>query len=262
MPKPLPEIRRQCALRLLGLHRAAHSGHIASSLSCLEILVDLCFGRMGADDILILSKGHAASALYTVLSLSGRLPEADLDSFYREGTLLAAHPPCSGAIKSIPFGTGSLGHGLGLACGTAFSTRFTERQFRTYAVLSDGDCNEGSTWEAALFAAHHRLDNLTVILDLNGLQGIGRTGEILNLEPITDKWRAFGFAVAVAKDGNDFSSLEEAHASLGAASSPRCLIARTVKGHGVTYMQDRMEWHYRPMDDAQYSLAVRETTGG
>ncbi len=96
MPKPLPEIRRQCALRLLGLHRAAHAGHIASSLSCLEILVDLCFGRMNADDTLILSKGHAASALYTVLSLSGRLPEADLDTFYREGTLLAAHPPCSG----------------------------------------------------------------------------------------------------------------------------------------------------------------------
>lgn len=259
MSQSLPEIRRQCAARLLGLHHAAHSGHIASSLSCLEILVDLCFGRMTADDTLILSKGHAASALYTVLSLSGRLPEAELETFYQDGTLLAAHPPCSGVINSIPFGTGSLGHGLSLAAGTAFSTRYTRKKFHTYAVLSDGDCNEGSTWEAALFAAHHRLDNLTVIVDLNGLQGIGRTNEILNLEPITDKWRSFGFAVAVAENGNDFTSLAQAHASLANITGPRCVIARTVKGHGVTYMQDRMEWHYLPMDEAKYAQAVRET---
>lgn len=215
---------------------------------------------MAPDDKLILSKGHAASALYTVLSLSGRLPEAELDSFYQDGTLLAAHPPCSGAIQAIPFGTGSLGHGLSLACGTAFSTRFTRKQFHTYAVLSDGDCNEGSTWEAALFAAHHRLANLTVILDLNGLQGIGRSRDILNLEPITDKWRAFGFAVAVAENGHDFASLAAAHDRLAVANVPRCLLARTTKGHGVTYMQDRMEWHYLPMSDAQYAQAAAETS--
>lgn len=258
MPPSLPEIRRQCATRLLGLHHAAHSGHIASSLSCLEILVDLCFGRMAPDDTLILSKGHAASALYTVLSLSGRLPETELETFYQDSTLLAAHPPCSGAIKSIPFGTGSLGHGLSLACGTAFSTRFTGKQFHTYAVLSDGDCNEGSTWEAALFAAHHRLDSLTVILDLNGLQGIGHTKDILTLEPIADKWRAFGFTVAVANDGNDFASLSQAHRELADTSGPRCLIARTVKGHGVSYMEDRMEWHYLPMSETQYEQARQE----
>ncbi len=260
MSPPLLEIRRQCAARLLGLHHAAHSGHIASSLSCLEILVDLCFGRMTPDDKLILSKGHAASALYTVLSLSGRLPEAALETFYQDGTLLAAHPPCSGAIQAIPFGTGSLGHGLSLACGTAFSTRFTGKQFHTYAVLSDGDCNEGSTWEAALFAAHHRLSNLTAILDLNGLQGIGRSRDILNLEPIADKWRAFGFAVAVAENGNDFASLAASHDELAAATGPRCLLARTTKGHGVSYMQDRMEWHYLPMSDALYAQAAVETS--
>ena len=259
MPIPLPEIRRQCADRLLRLHQAARSGHIGSSLSCLEILVDLCFGRMASDDTLILSKGHAASALYTTLSLSGRLPEAELETFYRDGTLLAAHPPCSGAIAAIPFGTGSLGHGLSLACGLSFSQRFTGKAFQTYAVLSDGDCNEGSTWEAALFAAHHRLANLTVVIDLNGLQGIGSTKDILNLEPVADKWRAFGFAVAVAEDGNDFASLAGAHAALAAATGPRCVIARTVKGHGVSYMQDRMEWHYLPMNDAQYDQARLET---
>lgn len=259
MPSSLPDIRQQCADRLLRLHRTAHSGHIGSSLSCLEILVDLAFGRMASTDQLILSKGHASSALYTVLSLSGRMPEAGLETFYQDGTLLAAHPPCSGAIAAIPFGTGSLGHGLSLACGLAFSQKFTGRKFHTYAILSDGDCNEGSTWEAALFAAHHRLDNLTVVIDLNGLQGIGATKDILNLEPVADKWRAFGFAVAVADDGNDFTSLARAHDALAAATGPRCLIARTVKGHGVSYMQDRMEWHYLPMNDAQYDQARQET---
>ena len=255
MSPSLQEIRQQCAGRLLDLHRRANSGHIGSSLSCLEILVDLCFGRMAPDDMLVMSKGHAASALYTTLSLSGRLPEASLDDFYRDDTLLAAHPPCSRAIKAIPFGTGSLGHGLGLACGLAFAQRFTERAFRVFTVLSDGDCNEGSTWEAALFAAHHQLTPLTVILDLNGLQGIGHTKDILNLEPIADKWRAFGFAVAVADNGNDFASLARAHMSLAGTDGPRCLLARTVKGHGVSYMAGRMEWHYLPMSEAQFTDA-------
>jgi transketolase len=259
MSSSLQTIRRQCAEQLLALYQKAHAGHIGSSLSCLEILVDLCFGRMAAKDVVILSKGHAAGALYTTLALSGRMPEAKLETFYEEGTLLSAHPPCNGLIKAIPFGTGSLGHGLSLACGTVFAQRFTGDRFHTYAILSDGDCNEGSTWEAALFAAQHRLENLTVIIDLNGLQGIGRTDDILNLEPIVDKWRAFGFAVAVADPGNDFAALARAHQELAAATGPRCLIARTVKGHGVSYMQDRMEWHYLPMNDAQYEQARQET---
>jgi len=262
MPSSLQEIRQQCADRLLHLHKRANSGHVGSSLSCLEILVDLCFGRMGPDDQLILSKGHASSALYTTLSLSGRLPEASLDDFYRDGTLLAAHPPCSRGIQAIPFGTGSLGHGLGLACGLAFSQRFTGRNFQVFAVLSDGDCNEGSTWEAVLFAAHHRLANLTVILDLNGLQGIGRSADILNLEPIVDKWRSFGFAVATADNGNDFASLARAHEELAAVPGPRCVIARTVKGHGVSYMAGRMEWHYLPMSDAQFAEARQQNQSG
>lgn len=262
MPSPLNVIREQCARRLLALYQKANAGHIASSLSCLEILVDLCFGRMTAEDVVILSKGHAAGALYTTLALSGRMPEAGLETFYEEGTLLAAHPPCSGGIKAIPFGTGSLGHGLSLAAGTAFSQRYTGKSFHTYAILSDGDCNEGSTWEAALFAAHHQLSRLTVILDLNGLQGIGRTRDILNLEPVADKWRAFGFTVAVAENGHDFASLAAAHAALAAASGPRCLLARTVKGHGISYMQDKMEWHYLPMDAGQYEQACREIPTG
>lgn len=236
----------------------ARAGHIGSSLSCLEILVDLCFCRMENDDIVVLSKGHAAGALYTTLTLSGRLPEAELSTFYKDGTLLSAHPPCSGAIHAIPFGTGSLGHGLGLACGIAFSRRFTGKSFNVFAVLSDGDCNEGSTWEAVLFASQQKLSALTVIVDLNGVQGIGYTKNILNLEPIVDKWKSFGFAVAVAKDGNDFGSLSRAHEAVGNSAGPRCIIARTVKGHGISYMEDRVEWHYLPMNDSHYAQALCE----
>jgi transketolase len=214
---------------------------------------------MGKDGTLILSKGHAAGALYTTLSLSERLTEAKLDSFYKNGTLLAAHPPCCNVIKAIPFGTGSLGHGLSLACGLAFSQRFTGKKFQVYSILSDGDCNEGSTWEAVLFAAHHKLSNLTVIVDLNGIQGIGYTKDVLNLEPIADKWRAFGFAVSVAEDGNDFTSLELAHGQVRDSTGPRCIIARTVKGHGVSFMQDKVEWHYLPMKDEHYTQALAET---
>jgi len=256
----LPDARNRCAAKLLGLYRTANAGHIGSSLSCLEILVELCFQRMGKEDVVILSKGHAAGALYTTLSLSGRLPEAKLEDFYKNGTLLAAHPPCTGAIKAIPFGTGSLGHGLSLACGLAFSQQFTGKNFQVYVVLSDGDCNEGSTWEAVLFAAHHQLQNLTVIVDLNGVQGIGYTKDVLRLEPITDKWRAFGFAVAVAEDGNDFASLAQAHDQLRESKGPRCIIARTVKGHGVSFMQNRVEWHYLPMKDEQYAQALDENS--
>jgi transketolase len=254
----LSEIRRQCALTMLDLYKRANAGHIGTSLSCLEILVDLCFHRMKGDDTVVLSKGHAAAALYTALSLSGRLPEADLSTFYQEGTLLPAHPPCSGKIRAIPFGTGSLGHGLGLACGLALSQRFTGKRFRVFAVLSDGDCNEGSTWEAVLFSAHQKLSSLTVVVDLNCLQGMGRSKDILNLEPIADKWKAFGFAVAIAADGNDFGSLARAYDSVHSFDGPRCIIARTVKGHGISYMANRVEWHYLPMQDEQYAQALSE----
>jgi len=187
------------------------------------------------------------------------MPHVSLNSFYAEGTLLAAHPPCGSSISAIPFGTGSLGHGFGLAAGLAFSQRFTGCSFQVYAVLSDGDCDEGSTWEAALFASHHQLRNLTVIVDRNQIQGFGRTEDVLNLEPLADKWRAFGFDVAEAAEGNDFESIEAAHAAIARRIGPGCILAKTTKGHGVSFMENCLEWHYLPMTDEQYSLAVAET---
>lgn len=254
----LAEARQQCATKILELYKTAGAGHIGSSLSCLEILVDLCFQRMGVDDILVLSKGHAAAALYTTLSLSGRLPDVELSSFYKDGTLLAAHPPCSRRVPAIPFGTGSLGHGLGLACGIALSQRFTGKQFKVFTVLSDGDCNEGSTWEAVLFASQQKLSPLTAVVDLNGIQGIGYTKDILNLEPFADKWRAFGFSVAIADNGNDFADLARAYRQVETSPGPRCIVARTIKGHGISYMSDTVEWHYLPMKDEHYAQALSE----
>lgn len=254
----LNEKRRQVSRTVLGMYKKANAGHIGSSLSCLEILIDV-LNRSRPEDQLILSKGHAAAGLYATLADAGRLDPKLLDTFYVDGTLLAAHPPCGRQIPSIPFGTGSLGHGLSLATGLAFSQTFTNKNFHVYCVVSDGDCNEGSTWEAALYAAQHKLDRLTVIVDRNGLQGFGSTEDVIELEPFADKWRAFGFEVAVAEDGNDFASLGAAYQTLATKpGKPRCIVAKTIKGHGVSYMEDKMEWHYLPMNDEQYARALEE----
>lgn len=246
--------------KLLRLYKNANAGHIGSSLSCLVILIYLFFHEKKTEDQVILSKGHAAAALYTVLATSGHFPETELDSFYQDGTFLAAHPPCSKQIPGISFGTGSLGHGLSLATGIAFSTRFTDHSKRVYCILSDGDLNAGSTWEAALFAGHHQLQNLVVIIDNNGLQGFGRTDEVLTMEPIKSKWEAFNFEVITVPDGNDFHSLENGFMAIAERSShkPICIIAKTVKGSGVSFMEDRLEWHYLPMRDDQYQVACDE----
>lgn len=254
----LRAVRKRAARTMLGLYKRANAGHIGTSLSCLEILLEVLLRRAGPSDEVVLSKGHGAAALYTALAEAGRLEPAQLGTYYQDGTILAAHPPCGRQVKAIRFGTGSLGHGLSLASGMAFSQRFTKRSFQLFAVLSDGDCDEGSTWEAALFAGHHRLDNLTVIVDRNQIQGFGSTEDVLRLEPLADKWRSFGFEVAQADDGNDFASLDAAFGRLTASGKPRCVLARTVKGHGVSFMQNKMEWHYLPMTDAQYAQALAE----
>ncbi len=251
-------IRRDAALRLLGLYKQANAGHIGSSLSCLEILLDIFFNRLGQDDHFVLSKGHAAAALYTAMHAVGKLTEADLETFYKDGTFLAAHPPCGQAIPGIPFGTGSLGHGLSLGAGLALAARLKRQPTKVYCVLSDGECNEGSTWEAALFAAHHKLSHLTVVVDANGLQGIGRTSDVMATEPFVEKWQSFGFETVEVHDGHSFELLEQAHAGFKNPDAPKCIVARTIKGNGVSYMSDRMEWHYLPMNNLQYATALAE----
>ena len=256
----LEKTKKECLLTMLHLYKKAQAGHIGSSLSCLDILVYLYFSRMRKCDKFVLSKGHAAAALYTILEKAGKITKEELNSYYTNGTLLAAHPPCCGKLNGIIFGTGSLGHGLSLATGLALSTRFTKKDSNIYCVISEGDCNEGSTWEAALFAAHHKLQNLTVIIDNNGIQAFGRSEDVINLESLRKKWEAFNFEVVVAKNGNSFKSISKAFKQLDSlkSSKPMCIIAKTTKGNGVSYMENKMEWHYLPMNDEQYKIAVKE----
>jgi transketolase len=253
----LEQIKKNCLKTILQMHKNANAGHIGASLSCLDVLVWLFFRVMRQTDKCILSKGHAASALYSVLAKSDVIPKEMLDTFYKEGTILAAHPPCNGAITEIPFGTGSLGHGLSLATGFAFSQRYTGKKYNVYCVISDGDCNEGSTWEAVMFAAQHKLENLTVIVDYNRLQGFGFSKDVINLELLEEKFRSFGFDTSIANNGNNFEDLEKAYQNLS-SGKPRCIIANTTKGSGVSFMENKMEWHYLPMNDEQYQQAINE----
>ena len=242
--------------RFLRMHFEAQSGHLGSGLSAIDLLTYLHAAWLGAADRFILSKGHAASALYATLHHFGKLSDAELASYYEDGTWLPAHPAPLG-LAVIPVATGSLGHGLAIASGMAHSYKHLRpTTARVACLLSDGECNEGSTWEAALFAAHHQLDNLIVLVDANGIQGFGRTAQVLGLEPLVDKWRAFGFDVREC-GGHDFAELHAA-VSGPARGRPRCVVARTVKGKGVSFMENTVDWHYWPMNDAQYAAAVSE----
>ena len=256
----LKVLRRNCLKDILRLYMKANAGHIGSSLSCLDILVFLQFFCMKNDDRFILSKGHAALGLYVVLAHKGLFEKALLDTFYNNGTLLAAHPPCNRLLDGVLFGTGSLGHGLSLATGFAFSNKFTNKANTVYCLLSEGDCNEGSTWEAALFASQHKLSNLYVIIDNNNLQGFGKSNDVLSLKPLKEKWEAFNFDVVIAEDGNDFESLSKAIDTLNSVETnkPKCIIAKTIKGHGVSYMENKLEWHYLPMTSQLYEQALLE----
>ena len=235
------------------MYQQANAGHIGCSLSCAEILTFLRFGWMSEADELILSKGHAAAALYSVWAEYGILSEADIQTFYKNGTYLAAHPP-AGKIKGIPFATGSLGHGLSLAAGLGLAAKLKKSGKQIFCVTSDGEINEGSTWEAALFIAHHHLTNVVWLIDRNQLQGFGRTEDVMKLNPLDDKLRAFGFEV-LEVDGHEMPSLATARERFSGIQKPLAVICNTVKGNAVQYFQDTVGCHYLPMKDNQYDLA-------
>jgi transketolase len=242
--------------KFLAMHYRAKAGHIGTGLSAIDILAFLHKSWLQKEDSFILSKGHGASALYATLNHYGVISDDVLDTYYKDGTLLPAHP-APGAFEAIPAATGSLGHGLPIAAGMAFARKIVHGTgARVAALLSDGECNEGSVWEAASFAAHHRLSNLLVIVDANGLQGFGATKDVLDMEPMADKWTSFGFDTREI-DGHDFDALRAACADLD-ATRPRCVIARTAKGKGVRYMEGKMEWHYLPMSEAQHLEALAD----
>ncbi len=252
------------AQTLTMIHRA-RSSHIGSSFSMADLLAVLYSGVLRIDpsylndpdrDRFLLSKGHACAGVYAVLAEKGFFPCEWLLSFYQDGSNLPGH--VTRGIPGIEASTGSLGHGLPIACGMALAGKTDNRSYRVFAVLSDGECDEGSTWEAVLFAPHHRLDNLIAIVDYNKIQSFGNVKEVLNLDPLAQKWHDFGWACKEI-DGHDYKQIEEALTSVPfEKGKPSCIIAHTVKGKGVSFMEDSLLWHYKSPNDEEFRKAMIE----
>jgi transketolase len=239
------------------MHFEAGTGHIGGNLSALDILLMLYHVALSPSDAFVLSKGHAAGALYVTLWTCGRLSDDDLTTFHRDDTVLSGHPPATG-MPDVLFATGSLGHGLGLANGLALAKKLKGEPGRVFCLTSDGEWNEGSCWESLIFARHHDL-SVTVIVDENGLQGFGTTKEVADLHPIAEKLHAF-HVPTLEIDGHDLHAL--ADALTRGADGPVAVVARTRKGCGVSFMEHRMEWHYLPLDAAGYAAAIADIERG
>ena len=250
----LPKIIRTARKRLLQMHFESRAGHIGGNLSAIDLLIVLHHCVLEKDDVFILSKGHAAGALYVTLWSIGRLSDDDLRQFHKDRTKLAGHP-APNWIPQIPFATGSLGHGLPLAVGIALGKALQNQPGRVFCLTSDGEMQEGSTWEAIVFAAHHRIAPLAILIDANGLQGFGATREVTGLQLTPAKFCEFGLP-AMEIDGHDPDAI--AKACEVRAGGARVVIARTCKGSGVSFMENRMEWHYLPMTESQYRQALAE----
>ncbi|HEV2288668.1 MAG TPA: transketolase [Candidatus Acidoferrales bacterium] len=263
----LSDLARVIRIRALQMIHSAKSSHIGSSFSVAELLAVL-YGRIlriNPDDLdcqdrdrFIFSKGHACAALYAVLAEIGFFHVSELETFYRNGSRLAGH--ASHFVPGVEVSTGSLGHGLPLACGMALVGREKTRPFRAFALLSDGECDEGSTWEAILFAGHHKLDNLTAIIDYNKIQSLGSVNETLALEPFAQKWRACHWTIREI-DGHNVEEIECALREVPFQRGyPSCLIAHTTKGKGVSFMENQLLWHYRAPNESEFAKALRELT--
>ncbi|MCC7448048.1 MAG: transketolase [Anaerolineae bacterium] len=258
-----PLLARSIRQIVLQQSKRANVGHIGSALSVADIIATLYGDVLNipspADpvrDRFILSKGHAALALYAALHLKGWLTQADLNTYCGSDTLLGVHPEHQ--LTGIDFSTGSLGQGLSMGAGAALAARLQQSSRRVFVLVSDAECNEGSLWEAVMFAAHHRLSNLIAIIDLNGQQAIGYTPQVLHLADMVGRWRAFGWD-AHEVDGHDREQLSRMIAGLDTQKGvPHVLVARTTFGKGVSYMERQIKWHYWPMSDSEYQQALTE----
>ena len=259
--------KRARTLRLNAVRMVHHAkaAHLGSCLSMADLLACLYWQTLRIDpqqpdwperDRFILSKGHGAAIFYATLAERGFFPTAELAEYEKSGSRLTGH--VTSGVPGVEISSGSLGHGLPVACGLALGAKRGGLGFRTFVLLSDGELDEGSNWEAILFAPHHRLDNLTVIVDYNKIQSFGRVEEVLALEPLADKFRAFGWSVAEI-DGHDMEQISSAFTTLpAAAGKPTAIIAHTVKGKGVRFMEDKLEWHYKSPNTEQMIAASDE----
>ncbi|MEX2301492.1 MAG: transketolase [Bryobacterales bacterium] len=270
------ELAREIRAAVVSMTHRAGCSHAGSSLSAADILAVLYSGILDVTpatvdsprrDRFILSKGHACAALYAALAGRGFFPKKLLDEFYQDGSPLMGHATHKG-VPGIEVSAGSLGHGLSIGCGLALAAKRDAMAYRVFVLLSDGECDEGSVWEAALFAAHHALDNLIAIVDYNKIQSLGTVDEVLRLEPFAEKWRAFGWSVTEV-DGHNLGALGEVldavdgcrrivEAAAPEAGKPACVVAHTVKGKGVSFMENALLWHYRAPDAAELNRALSE----
>jgi transketolase len=268
--QPNVDALERVAARLRGqvieMSHLAKSAHLGSSLSCCDIIaaaywrvlrIDPADPKAANRDRFILSKGHAATALYAALAFKGFFDPALLETYTRDGSLLAEHPPAN-LLPGVEAATGSLGHGLPLGVGMSLAARLSGADFRVFALLSDGENNEGSVWEAAMFAAAQKLANLCVIVDYNKWQATARSDETLQLSPLREKWQSFGWD-AHEIDGHDVGALARLMEGVPNGSGrPVALIAHTIKGKGVSFMEDDNNWHYRAPTAEEVRLARAE----
>jgi transketolase len=263
----LEKLAREMRARIIENSHKTQTPHLGSCLSCVDILVAAYFHVLNIDaadpanpdrDRFILSKGHGAAALFPVLATRGFYPESLLDNYGEDGSLFAEHPPTPSHLAGIEAATGSLGHGMPMGLGMALAGRIQNRIFNVVALVSDGECNEGSIWEAAMLAASQKVERLCVVVDFNKWQATGRSREVLALDPLVDKWRAFGWS-AVEADGHDMAGLVKLLSSVPDGSGrPRVIVAHTVKGKGVSFMEDDNNWHYRIPKAEEVAAAKRE----
>lgn len=247
----------------------AKSGHPGGSLSAADIFTYLYFKELNVDpknpkwadrDRFVLSKGHCCPGLYAALAIKGYFPEKEIKSLRHIGAMLQGHPDMKGT-PGVDMSSGSLGQGVSAACGMALAAKMDNASYRVYAMLGDGECEEGQVWESAMFAAHHNLDNLCYIVDYNGLQIDGKVSEVAGLEPLDKKFESFGFEV-IKICGHCFNQIEEAfEKAKSVKGKPTVIIAETVKGKGVSYMEDQVGWHGKAPNQEQYELALNELKG-
>ena len=257
---------RRLALQMVAKAKASHIGGALSMADLLAVLYSGILNVRPEDpgwayrDRFILSKGHSCTALYAALALKGFFRVEELSTYGQDGSQLMSH--ISHHVPGVEFSTGSLGHGLPFGCGKALAARRSGKDWRTFVMLSDGELDEGSNWEAILFAPQHKLDNLVAIVDYNKIQSLGSVAEVMELHPLADKFRAFRWGVKEI-DGHDHDAIQEALSNLPfEAGKPSCIIAHTIKGKGVDFMENSLQWHYSSPKAEQLEEALRQIEMG
>jgi transketolase len=251
-------LQKSLRKKILEICHKVKSGHIACSLSCIDLIIAIMILYKKNNEDFILSKGHAAAALYVALNHTGVIDDGLLDTFYKNGTKLSAHPSPN-SFNEIPFATGSLGHGFPQAVGIALSNKLKKNDLKTYVLLSDGETNEGTTWEAAHFSVVKELTNLIVIIDDNKLQGFGKTSEVLGDTSRISKFNEIGFDTFECS-GHNISDILKVLRKIEKTSNnkPKLILANTVKGKGVSFMENKLEWHYLPINDELLSKSISD----